>query len=89
VLTKISAGDFDSLFAQLLDEKIRSGAKLDSTLIQECYELAATSLGLPQTNSAHLHIKDITALLEGRRDELINLGSQKAKKLIFDLVYVH
>ena len=86
---RVTAGEFEQLFAQHLDGKIRQGAELNSALVKESYEAAGSVLSLPETKADLVHIADIFTALAGRKNELIKLGSERAQKLIFDLIYMH
>ena len=89
MIAKVSSGDFESLFAQLLDQKIRQGEELNEALVRKCYEVVVSTLSLPKNSADSLHIEDIAAALSGRENEFISLGPQRAQKLIFDLIYLH
>ncbi|WP_217475246.1 hypothetical protein [Stutzerimonas stutzeri] len=88
-MTGKACGEFEQLFAKLLEQKIRQGAQRDTALVKESYDSASSALSLLETKADPLHINDIAATLAGRENELMTLGSQRAQRLIFDLVYMH
>ena len=58
-----------TLFAKLLEQRIKQGAELGATLVKESYETASSVLSLLGTKADLLHINEIEATLAGRKNE--------------------
>jgi hypothetical protein len=89
VTSQRASGHFETLLARFLVASIKGGRELDVGLVSESYYRAGAELGVQGAGADSLHIQDIASTLQRHANELSQLSSERAERLIFDLIYMH
>lgn len=88
-MTKLSAGEFESKFSELLADAMLTGRAISRELVAECYMEAAAVLGLAPTGADALHVQDMYSSLSAPGALPSSRNVAALRRSIFGVIYMH